>query len=254
MSLSVVVVTKNEERRIRPCLNSVVWADEIIVLDAGSTDETQRICKEFTDKVYENADWKGFGQQKNLALEYASKEWVLSLDADEWVSEGLRKEISGLIEQNPPVDAVELSRLSSYLGKTVRHSGWWPDYVARLFRKEKARFSDDLVHERLVFNGKSMRLTQPLIHNSFETPEDVLDKLNRYSTAGAERLITLGKTGGLYQALVHGVWTFLSTYVFKVGFLDGREGFMLAVSNAEGAYYKYLKLGYLKHPIDGNGK
>ncbi len=244
--LSVVIITRDEAARIRPCLESVCWADEIVVLDSGSDDGTPEICREYTDRVYVDSDWQGFGVQKNRVLAYATGDWVLSLDADERVSDALRAEIETVIRGEGGERVYEMPRLSSYCGREMRHSGWWPDHVARLFRRGSAEFSDDLVHERLLFRGAAGRLRFPLQHQSFDSPEQVLDKVNRYSSAGAQRLLAQGRQGGVGRAVLRGCWAFLRTWLFKAGFLDGREGFLLAVSNAEGVYYKYVKLHYLQ--------
>lgn len=242
--LSVTIITRNEIANVRDCLDSVRWVDEIVVLDSGSTDGTPAACREAGAKVVET-DWPGFGPQKNRALGYATGEWVLSIDADERVTAALRAEIEHVIADPASPGVFEIPRLSSYCGREMRHGGWWPDYVARLFRRGQAAFSDDPVHERLVFSGKAGRLCEPLRHLSFRNLEQVLGKVNHYSSAGAQMLRARGRRGGLGPAVVRGLWAFFRTYVLKAGFLDGREGFMLAVSNAEGVYYKYLKMTYL---------
>ncbi len=240
--LSVILITKNEARNIRACLESVRWADEIVVVDSGSTDDTVAIAREFTDRVYVH-DWPGFGVQKNRALDYASKDWVLSLDADERVTPELRGAIEEALRSGPPsITAYELSRLSSYCGRFMHHSGWYPDLLPRLFRRGTARFSDDLVHERLLVEGQVGQLHGALLHYAFEDLETVLRKVDHYSSAGALKLQQRGRKATLSGAVVRGLWSFFRTYVLRAGFLDGREGFMLAVSNAEGTYYRYLKL------------
>ncbi len=193
-------------------------------------------------KVTTTADWPGFGAQKNRALELATGDWVLSLDADEWVTPELRAEIEHAIGAPGNLAAFRMPRLSSYCGRFMRHSGWWPDYVTRVFRRGAARFSDDLVHERLIVDGAIGALRESLMHEAIADLADALEKMNAYSTAGAAMQFERGKTASLAGAVVHGAWTFVRTYVLRGGFLDGREGFMLAVSNAEGAYYRYLKL------------
>src|SRR5712691_7581135 len=240
MSLSVAIITQNEEQTIRGCLESVSWADEIIVVDSGSTDNTVAICKELGAKVLV-MDWQGFGPQKNRALTLATGDWVLSLDADERVSHELRNEIQSAITTRGKHVAFRMARSSSYCGRVMRHSGWWPDYVTRLFKRGHARFSDDLVHERLIVEGKTATLKQSLRHEAFRDLEQVLQKLNSYSSAGAAMLSQRDGKASLASAVGHGLWTFIRTYFLRAGFLDGREGFMLAVSNAEGAYYRYLK-------------
>lgn len=243
-TLSVIIITKNEEHDIRDCLESVKWADEVIVLDSGSTDITLKITSEYTDKAYSSVDWQGFGIQKNRALAYATSDWILSLDADERVSDVLRQEIQKAI-QSENIFIFKLPRLSSYCGKFIRHSGWWPDYVPRLFKRGEASFSDDLVHERLVFEGDANKLTAPLVHITYKDLNEVIVKINHYSSLGAKNSYQKGKRGSLASAIIHGIWAFIRTYIFRAGFLDGAEGFMLAISNAETTYYRYLKLFYL---------
>lgn len=242
MTLSVAIITKNEQTAIRRCLESVAWADELIVLDAGSDDETARIAKECGARVHVTSDWPGFGPQKNRALDLATGEWVLSLDADEWVTPGLRAAIERAMAAPGGNIAFRMPRLSSYCGRFMRHSGWWPDHVMRLFRRGLARFSDDLVHERLIVNGAVGTLREPLLHEAIRDLDEALVKMNAYSTASAMMQLERGRKASLASALWHGAWTFFRTYLLRAGFLDGREGFMLSVSNAEGAYYRYLKL------------
>jgi glycosyltransferase involved in cell wall biosynthesis len=243
--LSVIIITKDEEQNIRDCLESVKWADEIIVLDSGSGDRTIEICREYTKNIFET-DWPGFGIQKNRALLKATSEWVLSIDADERVTEELETEIKDIL-LNGMKTGYEIPRLSNYCGRFMRHGGWWPDRVLRLFKRERGKFTDALIHERLIVDGDLGRLTHHLVHYTFRDLEKVLDTVNRYSTAGALQRFESGKSGGLRKAIAHGLWMFLRTYIIKAGFMDGAEGFMLAVSNAEGAYYKYLKLWMLTH-------
>lgn len=238
--LSVIIITKNEAQHIARCLESVKFADEIIVLDSGSSDNTVELCKTYTDKVF-ITDWPGFGIQKQRALDKASGDWVLSIDADEQVNSQLRAEILQAM-QNNNADGFEIPRLSSYCGREMKHGGWWPDYVLRLFKREMGKFSPELVHERIYVNGKIAKLNQPLLHEAFIDPEEVLHKINSYSTLGAQKLHKAGKKTSLGQAILKGLWTFIRTYFLKAAFLDGRQGLMLAISNAEGAYYKYLKL------------
>ncbi len=240
--LSVIIITKNEADNIRACLDSVRWADEIIVVDSGSSDDTVDICKASGAQVYMTADWPGFGMQKNRALSHATGEWVLSLDADERVTPELRSEIESALNDPHGQDAFRMPRLSSFCGRYMRHSGWYPDYVTRLFHRGAARFSDDLVHESLIVNGSVGKLRQPLLHETFHDLEELLTKINHYSTAGAQMLSEKGKSATLKKAVSHAVWAFFRTYILRAGFLDGREGFMVAVSTAESTYYRYVKL------------
>ena len=244
--LSAIIITRNEANNIHECLTSLAWCDEIIVVDSGSTDNTVTLCRSFTDQIVITNQWSGFGPQKNIALAKATGDWVLSIDADERVSEALQQEIQQVLIDSTWT-AFQIPRQSSYCGRWIKHSGWTPDYVIRLFRRDCACFSDDLVHEKVqVLQGKIGTLKQPLRHYSFNSLEEVLAKINSYSTANAQQHYAQGKPSSLTKAIWHGLWAFWRTYVLRAGFLDGREGFMLAVSNAEGTYYRYLKLMYLQ--------
>ncbi len=241
MKLSVVLITRNEADNIAACLESVAWADELVVLDSGSSDETVAICKRYGARVEVSPDWPGFGPQKNRALDLASGDWLLSIDADERVTPELRAEIEQVLKA-PEAEAYEMPRLSSYLGRPMRHGGWWPDHVTRLFRRGAARFNEARVHESLQVQGRTGRLRNHLVHYSFRNLGQVIAKMDAYSTYAADSMAERGRSAGLASAVLHGLFAFLRTYVLRAGFLDGRLGFVLAVSNAEGAYYKYLKL------------
>ena len=240
--LSVIIITKNEADNIRACIESDKWADEVIVVDSGSNDDTVSISESLGARVHTTSDWPGFGKQKNRALSHATCEWVFSIDADERVTPDLRSEIESVLEGTHGQVAFRLPRLSSFCGRYMRHSGWYPDYVTRLFLRGAARFSDDLVHESVIVNGKVGDLRQPLLHETFRDLEELLTKINHYSTAGAQMLNEKNKTASLKKAISHAAWAFIRTYFLRAGFLDGREGFMLAVSTAESTYYRYAKL------------
>lgn len=242
MTISVIIITKNAGATIRRCLESVAWADETVVVDSGSTDDTKVVCRELGAKMLVTADWPGFGPQKNRALDAAAGEWVFSIDADEWVTAELRDEIRAVITDQAAVPAYAVPRRSSFCGRIMKHSGWWPDHVVRLFRRDRARFSDDRAHERLVVDGDTRKLKQPLMHEAIVDMEQMLAKMNLYSSAGARMLHDRGRRASIATALLHGTWAFFRTYVLRRGFLDGREGFILAVANAEGSYYRYIKL------------
>ena len=241
--LSVIIITKNEEGSIGRCLESVAWADEIIVVDSGSTDATLEICREFTDRIVITDDWPGFGPQKNRALAKATGDWVLSLDADEQVTPELRADIEQVMHAaGNGDDAYRMPRRSNFCGRYMQHAGWWPDYVLRLFRRGTAEFSDDLVHERLVTKSRVRTLNHPLMHDGIQDIADALQKMDRYSSDGAVMQFDRGKRGGMTKAVSRGLWAFLRTFVFRGGFLAGRHGFILSVANAEGTYYRYLKM------------
>lgn len=238
-TLSAIIITKNEARNIEACLASLAFCDERIVVDSGSTDETVKFAEQSGARVVRH-EWSGFGAQKNFALSLATGEWVLSIDADERVTPELGAEIKAAID-NGASAGFEMSRLSTFCGRVMRHSGWYPDYVLRLFRKGRARFSDDPVHERVVCDGIVTRLSGHLTHEPVLRLEEALSRMDRYSTASAEKLVKSGRSVWFMTGIWRGLWSFLRTYIFRAGFLDGREGFLLAVANAEGTYYRYMK-------------
>ncbi|MDE1981935.1 MAG: glycosyltransferase family 2 protein [Betaproteobacteria bacterium] len=242
MTLSVIIIAKNEAEAIGDCLASVAWANERIVLDGGSTDATAEIARRHGARVEVAAAWPGFGPQKNRALALANGDWVLSLDADEQVSPELRAEIEAVMRRPDAAPAYRMPRASRYCGRVLRHGGWWPDYVTRLFRRGQARFSDDLVHERLLVDGHAGTLSHALQHETYTTLDEALEKANRYSTLGAQQAFERGERATLGQACLHGFWAFFRTYVLRRGFLDGGHGLLLAVSNAQATFYRYAKL------------
>jgi glycosyltransferase involved in cell wall biosynthesis len=237
--LSAIVITHNEARNIEDCLESLAFCDERIVVDGGSTDDTASRARQKGARVIEHP-FAGFGPQKNFALSQASGEWILSLDADERVSPALARAIAAAKEAGDKA-GYEMPRLSTFCGREMRHSGWYPDYVLRLFRKSAGRFSNDAVHERVICDGPVARLAEPLIHHPVHRLEDALSRMDRYSTAGAGMLVESGRRVGFMTGILRGFWSFFRTYILRAGFLDGREGFLLAVANAEGTYYRYMK-------------
>ena len=238
--LSAIVIAKNEARHIEACLDSLAFCDERIVVDGGSDDETAKLAERKGVRVVVAPEWRGFGMQKNHALSLATGEWVLSIDADERVSAALADEIGRAVTE-ARADGYEMPRLSTFCGRPMRHSGWYPDYVLRLFRRGRARFSDDLVHERVICDGPVQRLSEPLTHCPVERLEDSLSRMDRYSTARADMIVASGRRVSFFTGIARGWWTFIQTYFIRLGFLDGREGFLLAVANAEGTYYRYMK-------------
>lgn len=243
-TLGIAIITKNAAAHLNECLLAAKWADQIVILDSGSSDQTLEIAQSHQVAVHHTSDWPGFGIQKNRALAYLNTDWILALDADEILTPALTDSIRAAIS-NPTADIYQLARLSNYCGRWIRHSGWQPDHLPRLFKRGCAQYSEDLVHERLLYSGAAPLLAGELLHYSFDNLDDVLDKVNRYSSAGARQRLAKGEKSGLFKAIYKGLWAFLRTYVLQRGFLDGREGFILAVSNAEGTYYRYLKLMYL---------
>lgn len=239
-SLSVIIAAKNEAHDIGDCVKSVMFADEVIVLDSGSTDQTAAVAAAAGAKVIAT-DWPGYGPQQSRGIALARSDWVLSLDADERVSPALQAQILRAIA-SPAADGYRLPRLSSLCGKFIHHGGWHPDYTLRLVKREKAGFTDHFLHAHMTVEGSRADLTESIIHYSYGDLDELLEKLNRYSSGGAKDLHNKGVRSSFGKALWHGFWAFFRTYILRVGFLDGRYGFMLAVHNAENTYYKYLKL------------
>lgn len=242
-TLSVILITKNEAANIRDCLQSVAWADEIIVVDSGSTDGTQEIAKEMGAQVYAH-DWPGFGPQKNRALGYASKDWIFSIDADERVPPALRAELEQAI-QDGKANGYFCPRLSQFCGTFIHHSGWHPDYVLRLFKRGSGRFSDSLVHESIVLQGESAKLKNSLLHYSYLTMHDVERKVIHYSDAAAQQMFQAEKQASWIRAVLSAGWAFMRTYFVRLGVLDGRAGFQIALMNTRTTYLKYRKLAAL---------
>ena len=238
--LSIIIITKNEAENIRACLDSVKWADEIIVVDSGSSDATVEICRELGAKVHVH-DWPGFGMQKNRALSYATNEWVFSQDADERVTPDLKAQLIKAMEDGSK-DGYYVPRLSQFCGRFIRHSGWYPDYVLRLFKRTKGRFSDDMVHERVILEGSAGRLSSPLLHYSYLNEADVHRKTEQYARAGAMQMLKNGKTATITDAPLRAGWAFIRTYFLRLGFLDGIAGFNIALMNFRTTYLKYRQL------------
>ena len=245
-SLSAIIIPKNEERCIAKCLESVEWADEIIVLDSGSTDDTVEICRKWTSHVYET-DWPGYGIQKGRALAKATCDWVLSIDADEVVSEELRREIEAGMQQDR-FAAYRIPHLNNFCGQIMRHGTWWPDAHARLARRDKVKFNDRIVHEGMVVEGRIGMLKSPFFHDTAPDLEAFLKKRNLYSSLSAEIMFNRGKAGGITKAITHGSWAFFRMYIIKRGFLDGRMGVVSSVIMAMETFYKYVKLWLLRRP------
>jgi glycosyltransferase involved in cell wall biosynthesis len=230
-SLSLIVITKNEEASIARCLGSVSFADDIVVVDSGSTDRTVEIARAHGANVVSTNDWPGFGPQKSRALDLARSDWVLSLDADEWIEESFVPTVKRAIADPNAPDAYRMSRRSRFCGKIIRHGSWSSDHVVRLFRRGRARFSDDLVHEGLIVDGRIRTLNARIEHDSITSLADAEDKIERYSIAAAEQLATRGARGSPLKASLRGWAAFLKSYVFRAGFLDGAAGFGVAEYN-----------------------
>jgi len=232
------------------CLKSVSFADEVIVVDSGSTDGTPELARNLGAIVQVTADWPGFGRQKNRALALARYPWVLSLDADERVPPELASLIQRTVLEGTG-DAYEIARLTQFCGRWIRHCGWAPDFVLRLFKRDSAHFSNDLVHERVVLErGVASRLSSPLWHYSYPTPSHYWRKLEQYSQAWALQRFSCGQNASMLRAGLAGVVAFLRSYFFRLGFLDGAMGFAVCTMQAQAAFGKYFALYCLNQKND----
>ena len=244
-TLSVAIITRNEEANLERTLGSVAWADEIVVLDCGSSDRTEEIARKFRARFFVE-EWQGFAAQKNSALEKCACDWLLSLDADEALSDELAKEIWELLEGDPPFDGYALPRRNLFLGRWMRFGGFYPDPKLRLFRRGAAEFEARPVHETVHFPGKAGRLKGDMVHNAYPTLTDYIAHMDRYSTLGAERVVSTGKWGRQWPAFAANVAlnpaaTFVYNYFFRLGFLDGREGLLLHLYHSVYVSWKYAK-------------
>lgn len=244
LPLSVAIITKNEEDRLLDCLASVSFAAEVVVVDSGSTDRTVEIARAFGAVVYEE-EWQGFGRQKQLAIDRCRHDWVLVLDADERVGAESRQEIGEVLVTGSCV-AYSFPRKNYFCGCWLKHAGWWPDRVVRLFRKDSARMSQRSVHEALEVHGLVGNMQHPLIHFANNGLEQTLNKVNHYSSAGAKELFAQGKTASITKAFVRAGWAFFYNYILRGGFLDRGEGFIMAVSDFMNVFFKYAKLRELR--------
>ena len=243
-TISAIIIAKNEARDIQACIKSVLWMDEIIVVDNGSTDETQNICKKYTPKLqfFSTDDWPGFGKQKNRALALANSDWVFSLDADEIVTPELHQEIIISTKSNN-FNSYKIPRSNYFLGREMKYClNKKDDAPIRLFKKNHGKFSDDLIHERILIDGNIGCLQHHLLHYPFYDLEELMEKCNSYSSLGAKKLFTKKVKPSISKAIFHSLWIFIRLYILKKGILDGWPGFLIALSGAEGTFYKYAKL------------
>jgi glycosyltransferase involved in cell wall biosynthesis len=244
--LSVVILCKNEEHNIKKCLESVIWADEIIVLDTGSTDHTIEICQLYNCKIFYLQEWLGFGKAKKEAVNKASNDWILVVDCDEVVSENLKLKILAIVNEPISNVAYKIKRSSFYLGKKINFSGWRNDYTLRLFNKKNGNFNDLLVHEFVVVDCEIQKIHEELYHYTFPTIKTHISKMIYYSELGA---IQSRKNSSILKSILASILKFIKMYFFKCGFLDGKAGLILAINSAFGVYLKYI---YIYEKIKNN--
>ncbi len=240
IKISTIIITKNEEDNIRNCLETVKWADEIIVVDDFSHDKTLDIVREYTGRIYRQ-EWLGYGRQKQFAVDKATGEWILSIDADERVTSELKSEI---------LDAVKAEEFCGFyipfkfffLGHLMRFGGCGREKHLRLFRKDKGRFDEEAVHEGINVDGELGKLKNYILHFSYKDKEDYFKKFREYTSLDAEKRFNLGKKAGWGHIILLPCWEFISRFIFKLGFLDGVYGLQWALYSAQYVYVKYLKL------------
>lgn len=240
LPLSVTIVAKNEEKNIERCLRSLQWADEIVVVDSGSTDRTKEICREFGCRVIESK-WLGYGKTKRFAVEQASYDWILSIDADEEVTPELKEKIEKILIE-PEADGYRIKRKSFYLEKLIKHSGWDRDYPLRLFNKKKGNFNEKSVHESVKIEGSTSKIDEPILHYTYPSLFSHVQKMNEYTQLAAEMAASENRTSSLIAAITRGAIKFIKMYVLQKGFLDGKVGFLLALHSAYGVFLKYCKI------------
>ena len=243
MSISVYIIAFNEEDKISDCINSALWADEIIVADSNSTDKTSQIAKKLGARVV-NIPFNGFGNLRNQAISHCNSEWIFSLDSDERCTEEVRDEILSIM-MSSDLDIYRVPRRNFFMGKWIKYSGWYPNFrQPQLFRNGSMKYTLDQVHEGFIsISDKKIGVIKNSIWQlPFRNIEELLFKTNRYSTLGIDKLINKNQKSSFFIAFIHGVWSFLKHYIFKLGFLDGGPGFIIALSNFEGTFYRYIKL------------
>ncbi|MEA2030187.1 MAG: glycosyltransferase family 2 protein [candidate division Zixibacteria bacterium] len=245
MSLSVVIITKNEELNIERCLNSVKWADEIVIVDSDSTDRTVEFARRFGARVY-TTEWRGYGPAKREAVNYAKGDWILSVDADEEVTHDLGEEIRNTLENLNDTDGYYVKRRTNFLGRWIYHCGWYPDPVLRLFRKSKGNFNEAVIHEKVEVKGKVGHLKGELLHYSYPDLECYLKRFNRYTTIGAQVAFEKGRRARWFDLVMRPPASFITHFISHQGFKDGMEGFLVSALSAAAVLVKYAKLRHMQ--------
>ena len=240
MKITATIITLNEERNIGRAIESLRCCDEILIVDSGSVDRTIELAENLGARVIE-AGWRGYAGQKNWASEQASFDWILSLDADEALSEALEAEIWSLKKKGPSYDAYTMPRLAQYLGRWILHGGWYPDRKVRLYNRHKAKWMGDFVHESVKVEGRIGHLEANLLHFTCDSLSEHVKTLDRYTTLAAQELAARRVPIGWLRLIVEPPWTFVRTYFFRLGFLDGLEGLIIAYMAAFYTFLKYSK-------------
>ncbi|MDP8079625.1 glycosyltransferase family 2 protein [Phocoenobacter skyensis] len=244
-TISVAMIVKNEQQDLAQCLDTVKdWVDEIIILDSGSTDNTAQIASDYGAKFYTNTDWQGFGKQRQIAQKYVTSDYVFWIDADEQVTPELKQSIIQAVKDDKPNTVYKIGRLSEVFGREIRHSGWYPDYVVRLYKTDFAQYGDELVHEKVHYpeNTTIIKLKGDLLHYTYKNINHYLVKSASYAKAWADQREQSGKKASLFQAITHSLGSFIKMYLLRGGFLDGKQGFALAILSSISVFSKYADL------------
>lgn len=240
--ISCVLIVKNESANIERCLKALTWADELVVLDTGSTDNTPHLCEELGAKLHHLDKWEGFGKAKQAVVELAGNPWILSIDADEVVSSELQKAVRRTISSPDALEGYRIKRRTWFLTRWIDHCGWDKDYPLRLFKKDSGAFTPDLVHESVKVKGRVGTLQEALLHYSYPSLEQHQTRLIFYGRLWAEEQFRKGKRDSIGNAIFHGLWKFVSMYFIKSGVLDGKAGLILCINSAFSVYYKHVRL------------
>lgn len=247
IKISVYIPVLNEEAKIEDALKTVAWADEIVVIDTGCTDQTIPIAQSYGAKIVTHT-FTGFGKLRNAGIDACSHDWILSIDADERCTLELIQEIQALLAHVPQHDAYWIPRRNWFMNRWIKHSGWYPDYCQpKLFKRQALRYRDeDVVHEDWDVVGSIGYLHHDVLHFSYQHLSDIVRKIDNYAKLGADKLEAKGKSGGFFKGLSRGIWAFIRIYFIKMGFLDGKAGFMIALFNFETTFYRYVMRDWKK--------
>lgn len=243
-TIAIALIVKNESSNLAECLKDLDWADEIVILDSGSTDNTKEISEQFGAKFFVNDSWLGFGKQRQIAQSYATCDWIFWIDADERITPELQQQILSTIKENRQNTVYSVPRLSWAFGRFIRHCGWYPDRVLRLYPTHLTHYDDSLVHEKVVINEgiKVKKLSGDLLHYTYKDLEHYLVKSAGYAAAWADQRISQGRSSSIFQGITHAIACFVKMYILKAGFLDGKQGFLLSLLSSHSTFVKYADL------------
>lgn len=238
--LSVCIICKNEESTIEECLESVKWADEIVIVDSGSTDKTLDIARKYTDKIYIRDDWEGFGEQRRRAEKLTTNDWLFAIDCDEIVTPLLQKEILNSLKTMDEKQVIVLNRLTKFCGQYIYHSGWHPDHIVRIYNKKSTGYNENLVHESVNKKGLTLiHMKEKLLHHQYEDLFAYMNKRNKYALFGVDKILNKKQNGLLFKAITSACFAFIRHYIFRRGFLDGKAGLIISIIQSQYSFNKY---------------